>query len=438
LLNGAEVALTLNEFKLPSTRRLSQPEVTEGVSREQKPHLGKRARSLMVRDVIVSRWMHTRCAEDILSKLSGSVAIVGNATPTYELGSVIDQYDNVIRLNNFRIDGFERWVGRKTDFRCVSAWSNIEHRNQHLEFSPFTANAAESANLARYNAANERSVLTAHSDVHLLLPDVKKPSTGCALVELCAHLGLSVDLFAFDGFRSPHYWQSETSHVPHSSSELDYILRHPRVRLYADILPYRERWNTWHLRQREAGHGRSSTASAGSPGSGPCRVALGPPQQGVLESFLDQHILEFGAGSGQAARFLESRGNRVTAVDISDQALEETFCFRKVRGGAASLALLDEDFDLFLCIDVLEHLSDNDCRVVIAQAARLCRKVVVFGETRARARAHYRAHALPFTIRQRRFWTGLLEPFFHCELRPDPTGRLVIEGERRNGCYPRP
>lgn len=171
--------------------------------------------------------------EEILSYLQGRrIAIVGNATPTYEFGEIIDSYDVVIRLNNFKLAGFEKLVGTKTDYRCTSCWKDIEHRNDYVEFSPFTADVAESANLDIFNKANQCSVRVAQTDIHKLLPTIPKPSTGCALVTLCSYLGLVVDLFAFDGFTTSHYWQEEPSFfTTHSQKEFEVIKQMPNVTL---------------------------------------------------------------------------------------------------------------------------------------------------------------------------------------------------------------
>ncbi len=175
-----------------------------------------------------------KCTEDILSSLQHDrVAIVGNATPRHAFGQIIDGYDIVIRLNNFRIAGFEELIGTKTHYRCTTGWDDIEHRNQHVEFSPFTAASAESGNLETFNQSNRKPVLTAVVDIHPFITQIPNPSTGFALAALCAHLGLSVDLFAFDGFKTSHYWTSDQPFfTTHSTAEWDILVRQPNVRLF--------------------------------------------------------------------------------------------------------------------------------------------------------------------------------------------------------------
>jgi SAM-dependent methyltransferase len=174
------------------------------------------------------------CTEDLLAKFRGrSVAIVGNATPVVSWGEMIDRHDVVIRMNNFRTDGFEALIGHKTDYRCTSGWRDVEVRSGVPEFSPYATHLAESGNLDAFNRASGRKLLTPRIDIHQLLANtIPKPSTGCALAALCSHVGLNVDLFAFDGFRTPHYWTSSKHATTHNPDELDLILRMPGIAVY--------------------------------------------------------------------------------------------------------------------------------------------------------------------------------------------------------------
>ena len=171
-----------------------------------------------------------RCTEDVLLSLTGRVALVGNATPAREFGALIDAYDVVIRFNNFRIAGFERITGTRTSYRCTSGWCDVEHRDEHVEFSPFTADVRESEHLAAFNRTNVRPVLTARTDIHPLIPDVPNPSTGLSLVQLLGALNIQVDVFGFDGFHSAHYWSAEpTFKTSHSRREFAILRSRPNV-----------------------------------------------------------------------------------------------------------------------------------------------------------------------------------------------------------------
>jgi hypothetical protein len=167
--------------------------------------------------------------EDILLSLRGRIALVGNGTPLRPFGKLIDSYDVVIRFNNYRINGFEDRIGTRTDFRCTTGWDDVEQREGVLEFSPFCADSAESANLPAFNKGLKRPVLTAKTDIHPLIPESAKPSAGLSLIQLFQFLGLKADLFGFDGFRTPHYWTQTATPTTHSPSELEIILSRPNV-----------------------------------------------------------------------------------------------------------------------------------------------------------------------------------------------------------------
>ncbi len=57
------------------------------------------------------------CTEDVLLSLRRPIAVVGNGLPDRPMGSLIDRYATVIRLNNFEIAGHEPMVGQRTSLR---------------------------------------------------------------------------------------------------------------------------------------------------------------------------------------------------------------------------------------------------------------------------------------------------------------------------------
>ncbi|RVT90649.1 hypothetical protein EOD42_23395 [Rhodovarius crocodyli] len=58
--------------------------------------------------------------KDVLADTRRSVAIVGNGLPGGEHGDAIDRHDIVIRFNDFRLDGRQAELGRRTDLVCTS------------------------------------------------------------------------------------------------------------------------------------------------------------------------------------------------------------------------------------------------------------------------------------------------------------------------------
>ena len=59
------------------------------------------------------------------------IIVVGNASTCLnkKLSKLIDSYHKVVRLNNFKTDGYEDFVGRKTDVWIHSANKDILMRD---------------------------------------------------------------------------------------------------------------------------------------------------------------------------------------------------------------------------------------------------------------------------------------------------------------------
>ena len=353
-------------------------------------------------------------SEDLLAGLRGRrLAIIGNATVTRDFGSLIDTYDAVIRLNNFRLAGFEPLVGTRTDFRCTTGFTDIEHRNEHPEFSPFRDNALESTHLATFNRANARPVLSAQLDVHPFISETRNPSTGLALVQLCAQLGLSADLFGFDGFKSPHYWQLNANfRTTHSRHELAIILRRPNVILFGETYPYAALYDFCHANHRDYDD----------------NVGLKLLHR-LGRTFRGKTILEFGAGNGELSRYLEAQTNRVTAVEVSGHAFVKIQCTRKIHGDAFTLALLREHFDVFASVDVLEHLTENDIRLVLREAGRLADSLFLSVSTRPSGLLGPNGENLHLTVRPAQWWVEEAGRYFDVRLSNGyGTGQIVLEG----------
>ena len=67
-----------------------------------------------------------------------SVVLIGNGSSVLNqrLGKVIDTFDLVVRFNHYNLNGFEEWVGTKTDFWFTTAIKNIHiPSSEDLEFS---------------------------------------------------------------------------------------------------------------------------------------------------------------------------------------------------------------------------------------------------------------------------------------------------------------
>lgn len=356
--------------------------------------------------------------EDILIGLKGRVAIVGNATPFRPFGDLINTYDTVIRLNNFKIAGFENLVGTKTDLRCTSGWTDIEHRRTVPEFSPFHRDAAESTNLAKYEAADGRPIASPRTDVHPFILETSKPSTGLTLVELTRQCGLPVDLFCFDGFQTPHYWSKEKEHTTHSNVEFQALLNRHNAIIFGQTYDYASLYNFCHTNH-----------PAYDDNAGLMLINF------LQRRFSGKKIIEFGAGNGGLSHHLEKTGNHVTAVEISDAAFKKIQCAHKIKGDAFTLATMEEHFDCFLSVDVLEHLTENDIRLVIREAGRLANTIFLSVSTRPSGLLGPKGENLHITIKHIEWWHELVSRYFDITSVKAGfgTGQVVFEGTARQG-----
>ncbi|MFQ5851580.1 MAG: class I SAM-dependent methyltransferase [Candidatus Binatia bacterium] len=103
-------------------------------------------------------------------------------------------------------------------------------------------------------------------------------------------------------------------------------------------------------------------------------------------------VLDAGAGSGVFTKFYVDHGARVTAVDISEDALRD---IRK-KCPSASLLCCDlkdldyvkkESFDVVHCADVLYHITDDEAwRRTIANLARASKRFLILHDRYVRWR----------------------------------------------------
>lgn len=179
--------------------------------------------------------MTKRFTEDLLAGLQGSIAVVGNGELCRDFGSFIDSHDVVIRFNGFQIQGYEARCGRRVTHWCTFGETarkpfSRSFREGLQPFSPFTADAVESANVFPEFFVR---MLHARRDYRTSL--FPKPSTGILLLRILEDLGLEASVFGFDGFTSGHYYDPHHVHDPnHGGAELLYLITRPCFRVYLD------------------------------------------------------------------------------------------------------------------------------------------------------------------------------------------------------------
>lgn len=86
--------------------------------------------------------------------------------------------------------------------------------------------------------------------------------------------------------------------------------------------------------------------------------------------------LEVGAGEGVISVALQERFGRATALDLPDAGLRAEWRARPgpsyLHGNALQLPFADDTFDLVVCVEVLEHVTDPTA--ALGELARVCRR----------------------------------------------------------------
>lgn len=354
--------------------------------------------------------------ESLLLTLQQPVALVGNGCSDRRLGAAIDRHPSIIRFNNYRIQGWEDMVGTRTTLRAVNGWTDLEIRDGVVACSPFTRFARESEHLQSFRSRSVVPVLDARIDVHELLPTIARPSTGLAMAALMSHLGIEVHCFGFDSFRSGHYWaQGEEYHTIHSSAEVAMLGRLPGVTIYGDSFDYAALYDYCHSNHPEYDANEGMLLFAG---------------RGI--SYRGESILEFGAGNGELSAFLEANGSTVTALEVSPVAFSRIPIRNKILGDALTLCSINEVFDRFVSVDVLEHLTENDVRIVAGEVARIARNITITVCTRPSGLLAADGSNLHLTVKPVWWWKDLFGEWYDLSVSVGHgIGQLLLEGSRR-------
>lgn len=172
----------------------------------------------------------------LLSTLITPVAVVGNG-PLAGLGSTIDSFASVIRINLFRTNKFEEHCGAKTTHWCVRF--HVELPVDPLPLIPFTPYSLEDT----VNFRHRKDIVFARDSMvkrirhrapgvlHGRFGAVNRQeceTTGFALTVLLLDLGFKPVLFGFDGMSTGHYFAPTHQHWRgHTKThhEMDYFHR---------------------------------------------------------------------------------------------------------------------------------------------------------------------------------------------------------------------
>lgn len=158
-------------------------------------------------------------ADEFLRNLPEPIAVVGNG-PMIDRGAEIDANASVIRFNNFRTDGFEQHVGRKTDLWVTNCWTDVEPRPWSGKMMTINFGPHWQERIGIWLASHPQMMLPASDWIAAARGSRDAlPSTGFVILHRLAQLGKKVDAYGFDGFAGGHYWDDEpekpifTTHV---------------------------------------------------------------------------------------------------------------------------------------------------------------------------------------------------------------------------------
>ncbi len=201
-------------------------------------------------------------SEQIIQQMGGPVALIGNGPLSKDYGSQIDNYATVIRINNFRLKGYEKQVGTKVTHwahhgRIDSAslygpwwirmWVKLAiyrrfgvMKNPHISDSTicFTYKAFD---WILYDKCKEYLHINLHfvedaSLLYALAQTIRYPTTGFSTLWLLLKFHESVDIYGFNGLQGGHYNNSKhrhaPRHIPTASREIQLIQNSDRVRVF--------------------------------------------------------------------------------------------------------------------------------------------------------------------------------------------------------------
>ena len=166
---------------------------------------------IKVRDLPCSAELRRRHeARELDGFLSGkAIAVVGNGPSEIGkgLGDEIDAHDVVIRINNYRIEGFEKDYGRRVDVWMKGGAGDVEHeiRDATIRAVLYTDDIMDEGMLFRFSRFPEKELqdhIVDYLDSTERAPLIKeigsRPSSGAFIVNRLRRVeGVSVDLYGF-------------------------------------------------------------------------------------------------------------------------------------------------------------------------------------------------------------------------------------------------
>jgi hypothetical protein len=211
-------------------------------------------------DELIKRVTELNDVEGTTVQENQSIAVVGNSgkLKNEEYGELIDSYDIVIRCNLARVEGYEKNVGTKTDFRFIagkSFWRDLSEnfsayddnfltdlKDQYFVIKAEPLYAAIQGIIKNYNTKSKivylRQDFIDESESTIGIGDI---SLGLTAILMAIQWSKNVSIFGFTFFQGDwneqHYFESITpysrGHNPLKEKEyVDFLQKENLIKIY--------------------------------------------------------------------------------------------------------------------------------------------------------------------------------------------------------------
>ena len=211
-------------------------------------------------DELIKRVTELNDVEGTTVQENQSIALVGNSgkLKNEEYGELIDSYDIVIRCNLARVEGYEKNVGTKTDFRFIagkSFWRDLSEnfsayddnfltdlKDQYFVIKAEPLYAAIQGIIKNYNTKSKivylRQDFIDESESTIGIGDI---SLGLTAILMAIQWSKNVSIFGFTFFQGDwneqHYFESITpysrGHNPLKEKEyVDFLQKENLIKIY--------------------------------------------------------------------------------------------------------------------------------------------------------------------------------------------------------------